>query len=85
MFFASIGLQVDVIAHFDIVLVLIVLLIASIGKIPGSIVASRMMGFKKRESLAIGFGMNARGRYDTPYEDLCGLSGGTQQHGKILV
>lgn len=61
LFFASIGLQVDVIAHFDLALVLIVLFIASVGKILGSIVASRMMGFKKRESLAIGFGMNARG------------------------
>lgn len=61
LFFASIGLQVDVIAHFDFVLVLVVLVIASAGKLLGSIIASKMMGFSRRESLAIGFGMNARG------------------------
>ena len=61
LFFASIGLRVNVIEHFDFGLVLLVLFIASAGKIIGSIVASKLMGFSDRESLAIGFGMNARG------------------------
>ncbi len=61
LFFASIGLQVDIVQYWDTTLVVIVLLIASIGKILGSLVASRMVGFNNRESLAIGFGMNARG------------------------
>lgn len=61
LFFASVGLQVDVLANFDLVLVLVVLFIATIGKMLGSIVASKLMGFTDRESLAIGFGMNARG------------------------
>ena len=61
LFFASIGLRVNVFEHFDLVLVLLVLGIASVGKLAGSIVASKIMGFSDRESLAIGFGMNARG------------------------
>jgi Kef-type K+ transport system membrane component KefB len=61
LFFASIGLQVDVLANFDLTLVLVVLVIATLGKMLGSIVASKLMGFRDRESLAIGFGMNARG------------------------
>jgi Kef-type K+ transport system membrane component KefB len=61
IFFASIGLRADFVAHFDIVLVLVVLLIASAGKILGCSLAARWAGFDKRESWAIGFGMNARG------------------------
>jgi Kef-type K+ transport system membrane component KefB/mannitol/fructose-specific phosphotransferase system IIA component len=61
LFFASIGLRVDVFAHFDLVLVVVVLLIATAGKMLGSILASKLMGFSRRESIAIGFGMNARG------------------------
>jgi Kef-type K+ transport system membrane component KefB len=61
LFFASIGLRVNIIANFDLGLVLLVIIIASAGKIIGSIFASHYMGFTKRESFAIGFGMNARG------------------------
>jgi Kef-type K+ transport system membrane component KefB len=61
LFFASIGLRVNVVENFDLTLVLLILLIASAGKILGSLAASKLMGFTDRESLAIGFGMNARG------------------------
>lgn len=61
LFFASIGLRVNIIQHFDLSLVLLVLLIASIGKLVGSIIASKIMGFTDRESLSIGMAMNARG------------------------
>jgi Kef-type K+ transport system membrane component KefB len=61
LFFASIGLRVNILEHFDLTLVLLILLIASAGKILGSLAASKLMGFTDRESLAIGFGMNARG------------------------
>jgi mannitol/fructose-specific phosphotransferase system IIA component (Ntr-type) len=61
LFFASIGLKVDFIAHFDPMLVAIVLIIASIGKIIGCGLGARWAGMPKREAWAVGFGMNARG------------------------
>ncbi|MCZ7557278.1 MAG: cation:proton antiporter [Bacteroidia bacterium] len=61
LFFASIGLRVNVIEHFDPILVLVVLMMATTGKVLGSFTASRLMGFTQRESLAIGFGLNTYG------------------------
>lgn len=61
IFFASIGLRADFATHFDIVLVLTVLLIGSAGKILGCAYAARWAGFEKRAAWAVGFGMNARG------------------------
>lgn len=61
LFFASIGLRVDFIANFDLMLVLAVIFIASVGKLLGCGLASRIAGFNWRESWAIGVGMNARG------------------------
>ena len=61
IFFASIGLQVNFVANFDIGLILVVLLIGSAGMISGCTLGARMSGFKAREALAIGFAMNARG------------------------
>lgn len=61
LFFVSIGLKVNFFANFDLMLVIIVLVIAFAGKIIGSGLGTYMGGFSKRESLAAGFGMNARG------------------------
>jgi Kef-type K+ transport system membrane component KefB len=61
IFFVSIGLRVNFVANFDLMLVLAVLLIAFAGKIFGSGLGTYLGGYNKRESLAIGFGMNARG------------------------
>ena len=61
IFFVSIGLRVNFLANFDLLLVLVVLLIAFAGKIVGSGVGARLGGYSWRESAAIGFGMNARG------------------------
>ncbi|MEZ4601150.1 MAG: cation:proton antiporter [Syntrophotaleaceae bacterium] len=61
LFFASIGLKVDFLANFDLLLVLIVLVIAIVGKVVGCGLASRLSGLSRRESLAVGFGLNARG------------------------
>lgn len=61
LFFASVGLKVNFAANFDLALVLVVLVVACAGKLIGAGWASRLAGFSKRESLAIGFGMNARG------------------------
>ncbi len=61
LFFASIGLRVDFIAHFDWVLVITVLVIACVGETVGCAVGARWSGFPKRQSWAIGFALNARG------------------------
>ncbi len=61
LFFASIGLRVDFAANFDIGLVMIVLVLATVGKLAGCVVSARFAGFRSREAWAIGFGMNARG------------------------
>jgi Kef-type K+ transport system membrane component KefB/mannitol/fructose-specific phosphotransferase system IIA component (Ntr-type) len=61
LFFASIGLRVDFVQNFDLGLTLLVLAIATVGKLAGCIPAARFAGFSTRESWAIGFGLNARG------------------------
>ncbi|MBX3361449.1 MAG: cation:proton antiporter [Phycisphaeraceae bacterium] len=61
LFFASIGLRVDFLDNFDLVLVLIVLVVATVGKVGGCVLFSRFTGFQKREAWAVAFGLNARG------------------------
>ncbi len=61
LYFVSIGLKANFLANFDPMLVLLVLLVASLGKVVGVSVAARASGLPTREALAVGFGMNARG------------------------
>ncbi len=61
LFFVSIGLRVNFVTNFDLLLTLVILAIAFTGKIIGSGLGARLGGFSWRESLAAGFGMNARG------------------------
>ncbi|MCZ8020938.1 MAG: cation:proton antiporter [Cyclobacteriaceae bacterium] len=61
LFFVSIGLRVNFVSNFDLVLTLIIILIAFAGKIIGSGLGTKLGGFTWQESLAAGFGMNARG------------------------
>lgn len=61
LFFASIGLKVNFVAHFDPLLVLLVLLIACLGKVVGCGIGGRLAGMPSREAWALGFGLNARG------------------------
>jgi len=61
LFFVSIGLRVNFISNFDLMLTIIILVIAFAGKIVGSGLGTRLGGFSWKESLAAGFGMNARG------------------------
>ncbi|WP_432822461.1 cation:proton antiporter domain-containing protein [Trichloromonas sp.] len=61
LFFAGIGLRVNFIAHFDLGLVLLILVIACLGKVVGCGLGGRLAGMSVRESWALGFGMNARG------------------------
>lgn len=61
LFFVSIGLRVNFVTNFDLVLTLVIIVIAFAGKVIGSGLGTRLGGFTWRESLAAGFGMNARG------------------------
>ncbi|NOT75589.1 MAG: cation:proton antiporter [Cyclobacteriaceae bacterium] len=61
LFFVAIGLKVNFLVNFDAWLTLVILFIAFAGKIIGSGLGTRLGGFTWRESLAAGFGMNARG------------------------
>ena len=61
LYFVSVGLKVNFAENFDLGLVLLVLLIAILGKVIGGGLGARLSGFDARTSLAIGFGLNARG------------------------
>jgi len=61
LFFVSIGLKVNFATNFDLVLVSVIMAMAFAGKTIGCSLAAFLSGFTKRQSLAIGFGMNARG------------------------
>jgi Kef-type K+ transport system membrane component KefB len=61
VYFASIGLKANFVEGFDLTLVLLVLLVACLGKISGASLGARLSGMSSRDALAVGFGMNARG------------------------
>lgn len=61
LFFASIGLKVNITAHFDFMLTLVIIAIAFAGKIFGSGITAKLSGLSNRESIAIGVALNARG------------------------
>jgi Kef-type K+ transport system membrane component KefB len=61
LFFVSIGFRVDFFQNFEWPIILFVLLIAITGKLAGGYIGARWGKFSKGESIAIGFGMNARG------------------------
>ena len=60
-YFATIGMQCDFAAHFDVALVSLVLLLACVSKLSGAFVGARLAGFNPQEQRAIAFGLNARG------------------------
>ncbi|MDQ3047951.1 MAG: cation:proton antiporter [Bacteroidota bacterium] len=61
LFFVSIGLKINFIENFDGMIVSIVLVLAFIGKVLGASLGARLGGMSRNHSLAVGFGMNARG------------------------
>jgi Kef-type K+ transport system membrane component KefB/mannitol/fructose-specific phosphotransferase system IIA component (Ntr-type) len=61
LFFASIGLKMDFVAHFDAALVALVLVLACVSKLIGSVLGAKWSRFSTRDQWAIGFAMNARG------------------------
>jgi len=61
LFFVSIGLKINFFTNFELLLTLAILVISFAGKIVGSGYGAFRGGFNFKESLAVGFGMNARG------------------------
>ncbi len=61
LFFVSIGLKVNFLINFDPWITLVIIVIAFAGKLIGCGFGARLGGFSRNESLAAGFGMNARG------------------------
>ena len=61
LFFASIGLKVDFVAHFDLPLVLIVIALACVSKILACGFAGTAVQMPRREAWAVAFALNARG------------------------
>ncbi len=63
IFFVSIELKIDFVANFDILLILAILVISFTGKIVGNGFGAYRSGYKFKDALAVGFGMNARGQW----------------------
>jgi len=61
LFFVSIGFKVNFFANFDLQVTALVLVIAIVCKLLGAGLGALWGGLTKQESLAVGFGMNARG------------------------
>jgi Kef-type K+ transport system membrane component KefB len=61
LYFVSIGLKANFLASFDLGLVVVVFLVACVGKVCGVTLAALLTRMPPREALAVGFGMNARG------------------------
>lgn len=61
LFFVSIGLKANFIEHFDLTIVTLILVLAFVGKVAGAGIGARLGGMSAQRSLAVGFGLNARG------------------------
>ncbi len=61
LFFVSIGLQVNFITHFNLVLVVALIILAFVSKTSGAYIGARLGGLSKPQSWAVGFGMNTHG------------------------
>lgn len=61
LFFASVGLRLNFVANFNLEIVFIILVIACLAKLAGALIGGGISGMSRNESLAVAFGMNARG------------------------
>lgn len=71
VFFASIGIHLNVAAILEAPLFLLILLVAAtVGKLAGAGLTARLTGFSNRDSLAVGSAMNARGAVEIIIADI---------------
>ena len=76
VFFASIGIHLHGGALLDAPLFLLVLLVAATaGKLLGAGIPARLGGMDRRDALAVGFGMNARGAVELIVADVAFRAG----------
>lgn len=62
IYFVSMGLNANFITHFDFALVVLIFVVACVSKIGAVLLGARLAGMPlDRRTLAIGFGLNARG------------------------
>lgn len=62
IYFVSMGLNANFVTHFDAALVLLIVVVACVSKIGAVLLGARLAGMPiDRHTLAIGFGLNARG------------------------
>jgi Kef-type K+ transport system membrane component KefB len=61
IFFATVGLKVNFLQSFNWIIVLVLLVVAYIGKIVAAMMGGKLTHIPARESLAIGLGIAARG------------------------
>lgn len=61
LFFISVGFKVNFLANFNLQIVVLVLFLAVVCKLLGAGLGALWGGLSKKEALAVGFGMNARG------------------------
>jgi len=61
LFFASVGLRLNYVANFNFEIVILILIIAFLAKLIGARIGSSLSGMTRNESVAVAFGMNARG------------------------
>ena len=61
LYFVSVGLKVNFVEGFDLLLVAVVLAVACLGKLAGASLGAWLGGMPPRHALAVGFAMNARG------------------------
>jgi Kef-type K+ transport system membrane component KefB/mannitol/fructose-specific phosphotransferase system IIA component (Ntr-type) len=80
VFFASIGLRIDFAVAFDLRLTALILVLATVPKLAGCTLGARIGGMKWRQSIAVGFGMNARGAMGIVLADLAREVGVLSDH-----
>jgi Kef-type K+ transport system membrane component KefB/mannitol/fructose-specific phosphotransferase system IIA component (Ntr-type) len=59
LFFVSIGLRINFIQSFDLILILVLIFLALIGKAAGSALGARFSGLDNDDAAAVGFGMSS--------------------------
>lgn len=61
IYFVSLGLTTDFVAHFVPLLVFVILAVACLGKVPAAYLGARIGGLDSSSAWGVGWGMNARG------------------------
>ena len=61
LFFGSVGLRLNILSNFNLEIVVLILVNAFLSKLVGAWIGSALSGMTRNESIAVAFGMNARG------------------------